>query len=164
MTSHPPVLHFFMHMAFVCAAVKSDAFYIFVITCGKGKVLSRIFWKKAQPLFPKIPLRYEQNNLPIQQISMRKRWKDTHLILVQNKLAKQTCKRAKQTWSQSFTLHIQIARPWGRTFQSNSPLSGGQVSIKCPTSAPPPPLGLNIDRCIRTTVYRKPTHTDRLLD
>ena len=27
---------------------------------------------------------------------------------------------AKQTWSQSFTLHIQIARPWGRTFQSNS--------------------------------------------
>ena len=31
---------------------------------------------------------------------------------------------AKQTWSQSFTLRIQIPRPWGRTFQSNSPLSG----------------------------------------
>ena len=56
---------------------------------------------------------------------------------------------AKQTWSQSFTLHIQIARPWGQTFQSNSPLSGGQVL----TSAPPP-LGLNIDRCItRVTMY-----------
>ena len=57
---------------------------------------------------------------------------------------------AKQTWSQSFTLHIQIARPWGRTFQSNSPLSGGQVLSNAPhlPRLPPPPLGLNIDRCI----------------
>ena len=45
-------------------------------------------------------------------------WKDTHLILRH---------AAKQTWSQSSTLHIQNARPWGRTFQSNSPLSGGHV-------------------------------------
>ena len=50
---------------------------------------------------------------------------------------------AKQTWSQSFTLHIQIARPWGRTFQSNSPLSGGQVLSNAPhlprLHPPPPP-------------------------
>ena len=63
-----------------------------------------------------------------------------------------TC-AVKQTWSQSFTLHNQIARPWGRTFQSNSPTLGRTSFIKCPTSAPPPPpppfLGLNIDRCIR---------------
>ena len=56
---------------------------------------------------------------------------------------------AKQTWSQSFTLHIQITRPWGRTFQSNSPLSGGQVLSNAPhLPCLPPPLGLNIDRCI----------------
>ena len=54
---------------------------------------------------------------------------------------------AKQTCSKSSTLQIQIARPWGRTFQSNSPLSGRQVSSNAPHLPPPPPR-LNIDRCI----------------
>ena len=98
----PPVLHFFVHRAFICTAVNSDAFYIFVITCGTGaglntassfsiiakstKCWAGFFGKKHSPFFQKILLR--SNNLPIQQISMTKQWKDTHLILwhvLQNK-------------------------------------------------------------------------------
>ena len=47
---------------------------------------------------------------------------------------------AKQTWPQSFTLHIQIARPLGQTFQSNSPLSGGQVLSNTPHLPRLPPF------------------------
>ena len=58
---------------------------------------------------------------------------------------------AKQTCSKSSTLQIQIARPWGRTFQSNSPLSGRQVS----SNAPHLPPRLNIDRCIICSTNQK---------
>ena len=140
MTSHPPVLHFFVHRAFICAAVNLDAFYIFLIACGTvhksrpyclfilnhcqiGKVLSRIL------------LRYEQTTYQSNSFQ----WGN-----VVKRHSPDTLKRAaKQTWFHSSTLHFQIARPWRQIFQSNSPLSGGQVWSNTPyllcLSPPPPP-------------------------
>ena len=107
-------------------------------------MLSRIFWKKSTAPFSKRS-RSDMNKQPTNPTDFNEKTVKRH--------SPDTLTRAaKQTWSQSFTLHIQIARPWGRTFQSNSPLSGGQVLSNAPhlprLPPPPPILGLNIDRCI----------------
>ena len=44
----------------------------------------------------------------------------------------------------------------GHRFLVKFPWVGKAIEVKCPTFArgpPPPPLGLNIDRCIKATVY-----------
>ena len=108
-------------------------------------MLSKIFWKKAQLLFPKNPAQIWTNNLPIQQISMRKRWKDTHLILwheLQNKLGP------------SLLLCTFKSPDHGDELSSQIPLSRKDKFYQMPHICPPPPspLGLNIDGCINKTL------------
>ena len=150
--SRPPVLHFFVRRAFICAAVNSDAFYIFVITRGtsaglntasafsiiakSAKCWAGFFGKKHSPLFPKNPAQIWTNNLPIQQISMRKRWKDTHLILwheLQNKLGPSLLLCTFKSPDHGDELSSQIPHSREDKFY--------QMPHNCPPPPPPPPSG-----------------------
>ena len=145
MTSRPPVLHFFMHRAFICAAVNSDAFYIFVITCSTEAVLNtassfsiiaksakcwaRLFGKKHSPFFQKIQLRYEQTTYQ----SNRFQWENGEKTLTW--YSDTSCKT--NLVPVFYSAHSN--RPtMGTNFPVKFPTLGRTSFIKCPTSAPPP--------------------------
>ena len=168
MTSHPPVSHFFVHRAFICAAVNSNTFliyfcerlystvhksrpyYLFILNhCQIGKVMSRIFWKKSTAPFSKTSCSY-MNKQPTDQnlnsFSMRKRCEKTL-----TRYSDMCC--VINLVPVFYFAHSISPDDHGDERPSQIPHSREDKFDQMPHICPASPLGLNTDRCIILRLY-----------